>query len=137
MIELGVRSKNVLELNAQVGASLTLRRLGDGGGNVAIKRLGGAEQEDAETIGGTTFADPLTDQPGGEITDRFGGLEYLLGGVRVDRSPGVEHPVHGSDTQASVLGDRGDGGAFSVVHGRSRKRFDRKTIKLQWAWMIA
>ena len=120
----------VLELTAQVGAGLTLRRLGDGGGNIGIERLGGTEQEDAETIAGTPFADPLTDQPGGEITDRFGGLEYLLGGGRADRRPGVEHPVHGGDTQPSVLGDRGDGGAFSVVHGGSRKRLDRKLSSL-------
>ncbi|MNP27913.1 hypothetical protein D3C76_1208450 [compost metagenome] len=50
----------------------------------------------------------------------------MLGGRRADRSPGVEHPVHSGDTQPSVLGDRGDGWAFSVVHDRPRRRFDRK-----------
>ncbi len=88
---------------------------------VAVERLGGAQQQNAEAISGPPLADALAYQAGGEIADRFGGLEHLLGSVRIDRRPGVEHPVDGGHTQPRMGGDSGDSRAFIVVHDQPLK----------------
>lgn len=117
---------DVLELARQVGVGMLFGSRADCLRQAGIERLGGGQQQDAETIGRPTFANALADQPRREVPHRFGRLEHLLGGLGIDRRPRIQHAVDGGHTQPSLGGHAGDGWAFVVVHDWPLERLDRK-----------
>ncbi|KPC58339.1 Unknown protein sequence [Pseudomonas amygdali pv. morsprunorum] len=117
---------HVFELAGQIGPDTTLRGLANGLSEVGIERLGGVQQQNAETVSGTLLDNALRNQPCGEITHCFRGLQHLLGGSGIYRSAGVEHAIDSRDTQACLRGNSRDGGALIVIHDMPLKRLDRK-----------